>query len=70
MYIDKELRKQGLGKLLVAHVEQALKDKNIEQIYLTSGDSGLFWNQCGYKTTYETGYRNEDPIYIKKINKK
>lgn len=70
VYIDKELRKQGLGKLLVAHVEQALKDKNIEQIYLTSGDSGLFWSQCGYKTTYETGYRNEDPIYIKKINKK
>ena len=52
------------------NVEQALKDKNIEQIYLTSGDSGLFWNQCGYKITYETGYRNEDPIYIKKINKK
>lgn len=68
IYIAKGLRNQGLGKLLVAHAEQSLKGKNVEQIYLTSDDSGLFWNQCGYKITHEKGYRNEDPIYIKKVN--
>ncbi len=68
VYIDKGLRNQGLGKLLVAHAEQSLKDKNVEQIYLTSDDSGLFWNQCGYKITDRIGYKNEDPIYVKKIN--
>lgn len=68
MYIDKGLRSQGLGKLLVAHAEKFLKYKNVEQIYLTSDNGGLFWNQCGYKITNKVGYRNEDPIYIKKFN--
>ncbi|WMM26799.1 GNAT family N-acetyltransferase [Tissierella sp. MB52-C2] len=68
IYIEKELRKQGLGKLLVAHAEQSLKDKNVEEVYLTSDNNAAFWNQCGYTLTHETGYRNEDPIYIKKVN--
>ncbi|MCQ4921583.1 GNAT family N-acetyltransferase [Tissierella carlieri] len=67
VYVNKELRNKGLGRLLVAHVEQTLKDKNIEQIYLTSDNNATFWNQCGYTITHEVGYRNEDPIYIKKL---
>lgn len=68
VYVDKELRNQGLGKFLVSHAEQSLKDKNVEQIYLTSDNNATFWNQCGYTITNEIGYRNKNPIYIKKFN--
>lgn len=65
IFIKKELRKQGLGKLLLAHAEQSLNDKNVNQIYLTSDNNEAFWIQCGFIKTHEIGYKNEDPIYIK-----
>jgi RimJ/RimL family protein N-acetyltransferase/GNAT superfamily N-acetyltransferase len=68
VYIEKDLRGQGLGKLLSAHVEQSLREKNVVQIYLTADNCGAFWNQCGFTKTHEIGYKNQDPIYVKRIN--
>lgn len=67
IYINEELRNQGLGKILVDYAERFLKNKNVEQIYLTSDNNATFWTRCGYIMIHEIGYRNEDPIYIKKV---
>ena len=67
MYITKERRNRGLGKLLVTHAEQSLGNRDIEQVYLTSDDSGEFWIKCGYEMSSEVGYKNQDPIYMKSI---
>lgn len=67
IYIKKEFRDQGLGKLLVSSTEKRLKDMDVEHIYLTSDNSGWFWNQRGYIITDEVGYRNGHPIYIKTL---
>lgn len=67
LYVRKERRSQGLGKLLVIHVERSLRNKDVEQIYLTSDKSGDFWTNCGYKISSEIGYKNQDLIYMKSI---
>lgn len=68
IYIKQEFRGQGLSRLLVNHAEHFLKDSGVEQIYLTSENTGLFWNNLGYESTQELGYENNDEIYIKTIN--
>lgn len=67
VYIERELREKGLGGSLIAHVERILKDKNVEQIYLTS-DNETFWSKCGFIKTDEIGYKNQEPIYVKRID--
>ena len=68
VYIKKELRGKGLGRLLVDRAEEYLKNKGVQEIYLTSDNRGVFWNQCGYTKIDEIGYRNQYPIYIKRMN--
>ncbi len=68
LYIEKNFRKRGLGKLLFTHVEKILEDKSVEQIYLTADDAGEFWERCGFTKTSEVGYKNQIPIFLKHIN--
>lgn len=68
LYIKREFRGQGWSSILINHAETFLKDYGVEQIYLTSESTGLFWNKQGYEPTTEFGYKNHDKIYIKKIN--
>lgn len=67
VFVERELRGQGLGRFIVTHVENVLRNKNVNIIYLTS-DNGTFWSKCGYEKTCETGYKNQEPIYIKRID--
>jgi len=65
VYVNKNLRGKGLGLRLVAHAEKVLYTKGAAHIYLTSDESGGFWNSCGFKETGRVSEINHDPIYEK-----
>lgn len=60
-------RSCGLGKKLVAHVENSLRESEMTQCYVSAyGPAQKFWTSCGYK---ENGSKasNGLPIMIKTI---
>lgn len=65
IYVNQALRGNGLGTKLVTHAEKILYTKEVEHIYLTSDESGGFWNSCGYMNTGKVSDINHDPIYEK-----
>jgi len=66
MYVRKEQRKQGYGKILVAHAESELLKLSVPHIYLTSSnDAFSFWLNAGYVDTGEVCERNDNNILIK-----
>lgn len=65
IYVNQTLRGKGLGSKLVTHVEKILYNKGVEHIYLTSDQSGRFWDSRGYKKTGKVSDINQDPIYEK-----
>ena len=64
MYIRKDHRKQGYGKILVAHAENELKKLSVPHIYLTSSNDD-FWLSVGYADTGEVCEKNDNNILIK-----
>ncbi|MCL2619352.1 MAG: GNAT family N-acetyltransferase [Defluviitaleaceae bacterium] len=64
MYIRKDHRKQGYGKVLVAHAENELKKLSVPYIYLTSSNDD-FWLGVGYVETGEVCEKNSLGILIK-----
>lgn len=47
-YIQKNLRRIGIGRFLATEVEQQLLSQNIKRIYLTTDNALEFWLRCGY----------------------
>jgi len=66
MYIRKDHRKQGYGKILVAHAENELKKLSVPHIYLTSSND-IFWLSIGYASTGEVCEKNNNNILIKQL---
>ena len=66
IYIRKNMRGQGLGKILLSHGENKLRSMGTKDIYLTSDGSERFWLSMGYKKTLDISPINHDPIYEKK----
>jgi len=64
MYIRKDYRKQGYGKILVTHGENELKKLSVPHIYLTSSNDA-FWLSVGYANTGEVCEKNNNNILIK-----
>jgi len=64
MYICKDHRKQGYGKILVAHAENELIKLSVPHIYLTSSNDP-FWLSIGYASTGEICNKNNNNILIK-----
>jgi len=64
MYIHKDHRKQGYGKIVVAHAESELKKLFVPYIYLTSSNDP-FWLSVGYANTGEICEKNNHHILIK-----
>jgi len=65
LYIHKNRRKQGYGRILAAHAESELKKMSVSQIYLTSDDVIDFWLSIGYTDTGEICDKNNCTILIK-----
>lgn len=65
MYIHKDYRKQGYGRMFVAHVENQLNKLSVPLIYLTSDDVINFWLRVGYTDTGEICVKNNCNILIK-----
>ena len=68
IYVDKQLRKQGLGKTMINKAEEELKKLDIKGIYLNdiAGNSG-FWRHLGYIDTGIIEPNEGGRIYIKKV---
>ncbi len=47
-YIAPSYRLMGKGRFLAGHTELLLKEKQAEQVYLTTSDALEFWLHCGY----------------------
>jgi len=69
MYIRKDYRKQGYGKILVAHAENEIKKLAAQHIYLTADDDNAiaFWQCIGYFDTGEICEANNSNILIKHV---
>jgi len=69
MYIHKDYRKKGYGKVLVAHAENELKKLSAQHIYLTADDDNsiAFWLRVGYADTGEVCDKNNGNILIKQV---
>ena len=69
MYIQKDYRKQGYGKILVAHAENELKKLSAQHIYITADDDNsiAFWQCIGYADTGEICEANNGNILIKQV---
>lgn len=49
MYVDYRIRGKGIGKLLLAHIEQFAQDKGLEQLELTATKSAeTFYKKKGF----------------------
>ena len=66
IYVEQTLRGGGFGSKLVQNAEETLYNYGCDHIYLTSDESGGFWESCGYMNTGEISDINHDPIYEKK----
>ena len=52
IYVDKQLRKQGLGKIMINKAEEELRALDIKGIYLTDiADNPGFWTSLNYVDT-------------------
>jgi len=67
MYIRKDQRKHGYGKILANHAENELKKLLVPHIYLTSDDAIEFWLSVGYVDTGEISKFNGGKILIKEV---
>ncbi|KAK6042995.1 acetyltransferase, GNAT family, partial [Cooperia oncophora] len=47
--VEKECRGLGLGKLLMASLEDAAKGFGFDEAYLCTDDQVIFYERCGYK---------------------
>ena len=66
MYLCKNYRKQGFGKILAAHAENELKKLSVPFIYLTSSNDN-FWLSAGYAGTGEICEKNNNHVLIKQM---
>ena len=64
MYIRKDYRKKGYGKILATHAEGELKKLSVPHIYLTSSNDA-FWVSIGYASTGEICEKNNNHVLIK-----
>jgi GNAT superfamily N-acetyltransferase len=62
-----EFQGKGLGKVLVAHVEQELFALKVEGLYVCAyGPAQRFWSACGYCDAQRTA-ANGLPVFIKAV---
>uniref|UniRef100_W6NFD3 GCN5-related N-acetyltransferase domain containing protein n=1 Tax=Haemonchus contortus TaxID=6289 RepID=W6NFD3_HAECO len=47
--VEKECRGLGIGKLLMAYVEDAAKGFGFDEAYLSTDDQVIFYERCGYE---------------------
>ena len=66
MYIRKDQRKHGYGKMLANHSENELKKLSVPYVYLTSSNDA-FWLGVGYTDTGEVCDKNNLNILIKEV---
>ena len=52
-YIVPACRRQGIGRQLAQHTEQALRMLGAKGLYLTSTEAAHFWQRCGWRLTDE-----------------
>lgn len=65
VYVRPEFRGTGRGGQLVRHAEGVLRGNGAKSIYLTSENTGSYWQAQGYKHFGEFSRINKDPIYEK-----
>lgn len=63
MAVDDSYRKQGIGRLLLQHAEEALKNEGIHKVALvvfaTNAIGNAFWEREGYVLRDDLCYRNK-----------
>ena len=60
LFVKHELRKQGIGKLLLKFIENKIKDEGFKTADLTSGPTALTWyEKMGYSETEKQFDRGE-----------
>ena len=68
IYVDKQLRKHGLGKMMVSKAEEELKKHDIKGIYLTDiANNGHFWGLLNYIDTGKIEPNEGGRIYEKYV---
>ena len=67
MFVAPNWRKQGWGRRLASHAEQALELRGATNIYLTTDDALEFWLSLGYTNTNQICQRNEGLILTKTV---
>ena len=66
IYVDKQLRGHGLGKVMVNKAEEELEKHNIKGIYLTDiANNGSFWQSLNYIDTGKIEPKEGGHIYEK-----
>jgi len=69
IYVDKHLRKHGLGKLMVNKAEEELRKLNIKGIYLNDiVGNPSFWKSLNYTDTGIIEPNEGGRIYAKEVN--
>ncbi|MBR5546832.1 MAG: GNAT family N-acetyltransferase [Clostridia bacterium] len=65
-YVAQESRLSGKGRFLAEQTEQLLKEKQAEQVYLTTSGALEFWLRCGYSIDF---FDEKEKMYtmIKKL---
>ena len=69
-YIKRDVRKQGLGSMLLSYAEQVLQKNGVKDVYLTSDELEtvkLFYLKNGYTNTKVRCEFNKDEIFEKQI---
>ena len=62
MVVDQNARRKGIGKSLIARLEEIVKSKNCSKIILVTelerADACLFYEVCGFQTNNK-GYKKK-----------
>ena len=68
-YIHKNYRRQGIGKEMVYHIKNTLKNHNVKNIYTCPSPiiGEEFWKAMGFKDSNKIDPDDKLPIYISEI---
>ena len=67
LYVAKDFRNAGYGKVLVSHAENKLRQRCVPGLYLTTDmdEAAIFWTKMGYQDSGEICPENNAAIFLK-----
>ncbi|MBX2843003.1 MAG: GNAT family N-acetyltransferase [Flammeovirgaceae bacterium] len=66
LYVAKDFRNRGLGKMLLEEIEECAKEQNLKKIYLYTFTAESLYKKCGWKVIERVLYKGHNTVVMEK----